>query len=197
MEANRDTPPNVMNFAVIAALFEGGLAIFAVSLGWAIDIRPMASFHWSWIDLAWGAAATLPPLGVLGACLYAPWKPFRVILRLMRMNILPHFRECRLIEIAIIALLAGLGEEMLFRPIVQGGLAQWIGSPYGLAAGLAASAIVFGLLHAITPAYAMLAGIIGLYLGVIWQINGNLLVPIAAHAIYDFLAIFVLLRKVK
>jgi uncharacterized protein len=197
MDAMPKNPPRLANFAVTAALFEGGLAVFALSLGWAFDSPPMASFHWSWMDLGWGVIATLPPLALLGICLYLPWEPLRRILRLLNESILPLFRECGIFEIAVIALLAGLGEEMLFRPIVQDGLARWIGGPYGPAIGLAAAAVIFGLLHSMTVAYAILAGVIGLYLGAIWLLSGNLLVPITAHALYDFLAIVVLLRMEK
>jgi uncharacterized protein len=197
MDAEQNNPPRVMNFVVLAAAFEGGLALFALSLGWALGIRPMDSFHWSWADLGWGGIATLPPLALLGLCLYLPWEPFRRIVRLLNSTILPNFRECGLIELAVIALLAGLGEEMLFRPILQGGLAQLIGSPYGPAFGLIAAAIVFGLLHSMTVTYAILAGVIGLYLGAIWLFTGNLLVPITVHALYDFLALAAMLKMHK
>ncbi len=194
MDAKQYQVVHIANFAVTAALFEGGLAIFALSLGWAFDIPPMASFRWSWIDFGWGVAATIPPLGLLGLCLYLPWRPFQRILRLLNQTILPLFRECRLIEIAMISVLAGLGEEMLFRPIVQEGLAHWIGSPYGTVLGLIAAATIFGLLHGMTVTYAILAGVIGLYLGSIWLLTGNLLVPITVHALYDFLALAALTK---
>jgi uncharacterized protein len=194
MDAMQNNAPRVMNFAVTAALFEGSLAIFALSLGWAFNVPPMDSFHWSWIDLGWGGIATLPPLALLALSLYLPWEPFQRIVRLLNQTILPHFRECALFEIAVIAFLAGLGEEMLFRPIVQEGLSHWIGSAYGPALGLTAAAIVFGLLHGMTVTYAILAGVIGLYLGGIWLLNGNLLVPITTHALYDFLALAALLK---
>ena len=80
---------------------------------------------------------------------------------------------------------------------MQDGLAQWIGLPYGPALGLTAAAIIFGLLHGMTVTYAILAGVIGLYLGVIWLLTGNLLVPITVHALYDFLALVILLKAKK
>jgi uncharacterized protein len=190
-------PPPPMNFAVTAAAFEGGLAIFALSLGWAFSLAPMDSYHWSWADLGWGGVATLPPLAILGLCLYLPWEPFRRILRILARTILPLFRQCGLFEIAVIAFLAGLGEEMLFRSIVQKGLADWIGTHYGPAIGLATATLVFGMLHGITLTYAVIAGIIGLYLGLIWLYTGNLLVPITAHALYDFLAILIMRTTIK
>jgi hypothetical protein len=35
----------------------------------------------------------------------------------------------------------------------------------------------------------VLAAIVGIYLGAIWLLTGNLLVPIVAHAVYDFVAL--------
>jgi membrane protease YdiL (CAAX protease family) len=188
------TPPN---FAVLAATFEGSLVFIALSWGWMIDISPTDSLHWSWLDLCWGVLATIPPLIVLGLCLYLPWEPFRRILRLLDETILPLFRDCRPFEIAVIAILAGLGEEMLFRPIVQEGMAQWIGGASGPVLGLLIAAILFGLLHKLTITYAILAGLIGLYLGGIWLLSGNLLVPITAHGLYDFASIMILLKLHK
>lgn len=185
------------NFAVMAATFEGSLVFVALSLGWAFDIFPLETLHWSWMHLGLGVLATIPPLVLLGACIYLPWQPFRQIILLSEQTILPLFRTCRPMEIAVIALLAGLGEEMLFRPIVQEGMAREIGLPFGPVVGLVVAAIIFGLLHKLTITYAILAGLIGLYLGIIWMLSGNLLVPITAHALYDFLAIVILLKSKK
>jgi membrane protease YdiL (CAAX protease family) len=194
MDSMQDNSPSKPNFAVMAAIFEGSLAIFALLLGWLFGIAPLANFHWSWLDLLWGVIATLPPLALFAVCLYLPWRPFRRILQLMHHSILPLFRECAAREIAVISLLAGLGEELLFRSIVQAGFSQWLSSPYGTLLGLCAAAIIFALLHPMTFTYSIIAGVIGLYLGVIWLLTGNLLVPITTHALYDFLAITAMLR---
>jgi membrane protease YdiL (CAAX protease family) len=53
--------------------------------------------------------------------------------------------------------------------------------------------VLFGLLHPITPTYAVLAALMGAYLGGVWLASGNLLVPIVAHALYDFIALAYLL----
>jgi membrane protease YdiL (CAAX protease family) len=53
---------------------------------------------------------------------------------------------------------------------------------------------LFGLLHFITPSYALFAGLTGLYLGGLWILTRNLLVPITAHGAYDFLALVYLTR---
>jgi membrane protease YdiL (CAAX protease family) len=59
---------------------------------------------------------------------------------------------------------------------------------------LVVSSVLFGLLHPITPTYAVLAGLIGAYLGGVWLANGNLLVVVIVHALYDFIALIYLLR---
>ena len=111
--------------------------------------------------------------------------------------IVPMFKNCTWVELAAISLLAGLGEELLFRGVFQAAMAEWTGdflphSPAGAMVGdwiaIVGVAIVFGLLHAVNAAYAVLATLMGLYLGWLWMATGNLAVPIVAHAVYDFLA---------
>jgi membrane protease YdiL (CAAX protease family) len=190
---------DTISFAVAAALFEGGLAVLAACIGWAIERPPLLTFQFNVIDLLWGISATFPPLLLLWLCVKFPWRPFAKIMQILDETFVPLFRQCRILELAVIALLAGLGEEMLFRGIVQAWVTDKVGEPYGVAVGLGVSAAIFGLLHSITLAYAILAAVIGLYLGVIWRAADNLLVPITSHALYDFLALiyFVRLRESK
>jgi membrane protease YdiL (CAAX protease family) len=60
---------------------------------------------------------------------------------------------------------------------------------------LAVTSGLFGLLHPITPAYIVMAGLLGAYLGAVWIVTGNLLTVIVAHALYDFLALRILLHR--
>ncbi len=92
--------------------------------------------------------------------------------------------------IIAVSLLAGFGEELLFRGVIQAGLEQLTGT----ATGLVLASLIFGLLHAITPAYFILATIMGLYLGLLYQLTGNLLIPCLVHALYDWAAITWYLR---
>ena len=85
-----------------------------------------------------------------------------------------------LVSIAL-GLAAGVGEEMLFRGVLQYELAARIGQ--GVALGV--TAVIFGFLHAITPTYALLATLASLYFGYLYQTTGNLAVPITTHALYD------------
>ena len=89
-----------------------------------------------------------------------------------------------------ISILAGICEEILFRAVIQGGLVE----PVGTLAALLLASIAFGLAHLITLAYAITAALIGLYLGGLWILTGNLLAPVVAHAVYDAVALIYLVR---
>lgn len=192
-------PPE--NFPLMAAIFEGGLVVVALGLGWLLGVDPLATFPRDWVGVGWGAAwglaATLPPLAVLWLCMKYPVRPFRELFEVVDTLLVPLFRTCRVADMAVISVLAGLSEEMLFRGVVQALAAGWVEGPLGVWLGLAVAAVLFGLAHRITTTYAVLASVIGLYLGGIWLISGNLLVPIVAHAAYDFLVLVYLVKLRK
>ena len=53
---------------------------------------------------------------------------------------------------------------------------------------------MFGLVHAITPTYFVLASLAGAYLGGVYALTGDIAAPIVAHAVYDFVVLLVLVR---
>jgi hypothetical protein len=89
------------------------------------------------------------------------------------------------LRIAAISLGAGVSEELLFRGVAQ----SWTQNHYGVVAGLILPSIIFGLLHARNAMYAVIAGSVGLYLGVLFLITGDLVAPIVTHALYDYIAL--------
>jgi uncharacterized protein len=183
------------NPALTAAAFEGSLVAVAIVLGWLLNIRPLATFQFDLRDAILGIVATLPLLIVLWLCLKLPLRPLRSIVQILDEMLAPMFRECGYMQLAILAALAGVGEEMLFRGIVQATAAEWIGGPYGDMLGLLSAAVLFGLLHFVTPTYAVLAGLIGLYLGWLWLADGNMLTPMIVHGLYDFLALAYFVKR--
>jgi membrane protease YdiL (CAAX protease family) len=147
--------------------------------------------RWDAGDAAWGAAATLPLLPVLLLSARSSWPPLARIRRFVDAVVRPWFAACTWPDLATIALAAGVGEELLVRGVIQPALGRLLGA----GPALAAASVLFGLLHPITPTYAVLAALIGAYLGGVWLASGNLLVPIVAHALYDFIALAYLLRR--
>ena len=177
-----------------ATIFEGSLGVLAIGLGWLLQTPPAREVHWTLSAVGLGAAASLPALAVMLLCSRVPIGPTREMIRVVDQLVVPLFRGCRLWELALISVVAGFGEEMLFRGVTQQALAVWFGGDYGPWVALVVTSILFGFLHLITPAYAILASLIGLYLGWLWIATGNLLVPVAAHALYDFLVLVYLVH---
>lgn len=164
----------------------------AIGLAWLLDIDLWAITAFDFAA-GWHSAAALAPLLVLFFVTYRwPWGPLRRIKELLLDVMGPPLSACRWFDLPLLAGLAGLGEELLFRGVLQTGLDRWAGS----AVGLGIAGIAFGLVHAVTPTYAVLAALIGVYLGgllYVWE-PPNLLVPIVVHAVYDLVA-FVILRN--
>lgn len=198
--------PSTWSFALLAAAFEGGLAIFAVGLGWLLGYPPLATLRLTTEACRQGFLAVLPPLILLAVCVWKPLGIFAEVMRAVDELVVPLLKDCRMVEVAIVSLLAGLGEEMLFRGVLQASIADWIRPALAaeqgpaqaaqIAAWLAAIAVavLFGLMHYVNRGYALVAGLIGLYLGWLWIATGNLLAPIITHAVYDFLAIEYLVK---
>jgi uncharacterized protein len=191
------------SFPMQAALFEASLVFLAMFFGWLLSVSPLETAQFNARAIFRGLLAVVPLFGMLVACQRISWSPIRAVHRVMDDLIVPMFQNCTWMELAMISLLAGLGEELLFRGVFQASLREWTGvflqhSPAGALAGdwiaIVGVAIVFGMLHAVNVAYAVLAALMGIYLGWLWMFTGNLVVPIIAHAVYDFLALGYILR---
>ena len=176
---------------VLAALaIEGGLGAAAILAGWLLGMNPLNLVVWDWRALAWGSLAALPVLGGLLLAERLPFWPFGDVAEVVDQLLRPLFEKSTLLEMAVISISAGIGEELFFRGLLQEGLARWIGGPLGVCLALVVASLLFGLLHAINSAYVVLASVMGFVLGGLWLVSGNLLVPIAMHAVYDFLGWF-------
>lgn len=178
-------------FLSIAALFYCGLLSGAFLFGWLSGVDPFRHFVADWTAVAWGIAGTVPIFLFFLAAYRIPLRPFREIRRFLVEMLGPLLASCRWYDLICLALLAGVCEELFFRGWLQVWLEGW--GPY---VGLIGSNIVFGLAHCITALYAIVAGTIGIYLGLLFDASGerNLLVPIITHALYDYLGFLVVLR---
>jgi hypothetical protein len=184
-------PMPTSRLLTLAVLIEGGLGVLAWALGWVVGLSPGATLTWRSLDVGVGLAATMPMLVLFGVMARSRWRPLARIRRFLVRAVGMMFGSCSGLDLALIAAAAGIGEELLFRGLIQGALGRWLGA----APALIAASLVFGLAHLITPLYAVLATLLGAYLGALWLLTGNLLSPIAAHAAYDFLALVWLVRR--
>jgi len=82
----------------------------------------------------------------------------------------------------LLGIAAGLGEELVFRGILQYELGERIGEE---AVAIGITSVIFGLLHAVTPLYAVLATVASVYFGFLYMQTQNLAVPIICHGLYD------------
>lgn len=181
----------------MAVMVEGGLALTAAILAWLLGVRLRDQFP------AWGAPlAAATARGVLAAV------PMLVLFWiLIRSNhpALTHLRDQvewlvremfpagSAAQFGLVALLAGVGEELLFRGVIQAKVAEWT-TP---ATGLVVASLLFGAAHALSRLYFVLATVIGFYLGWFALYFGELVTPIVAHSLYDFVALVYLSRTGK
>jgi membrane protease YdiL (CAAX protease family) len=174
----------------IGVAFEAALVPLAWLLGWLFDQPPLAGLRLDAAGAALGVAATLPMLLVFAAVLRWPVGPLIRIRQFFDDVVRPLMRGCGLLDLALLSLVAGVGEELVFRGVLQPALVRRL----GLGPGLVLASLLFGLLHPITVTYVILAAGLGLYLGVVAWAGGNLLPVMVAHALYDFLVLAYLLR---
>ena len=186
-----DSESTTRRIVWLAAAFEGGLALLALGLGWLPGVQaPLPKIHWIARDAAWGIVGCLPLLVIFFICVRWPVGPLVRIKQLSEEFIRDWFSSCTLLQLALISLLAGIGEEMLFRGVIQDTLTAWT-NPL---TGIVLASLLFGLMHPITPFYIILAALMGAFLGWIFIITENLLPPIITHGLYDFLALTYLTR---
>jgi CAAX protease family protein len=164
---------------------EAGLLLLAWGLSRWMDISPLQQLRPTLSALVWGIAATGPLLLGLRWVLTTRWTPARDLVSLVVDQLGPLLAGRSVLELGALAVLAGVSEEILFRGVLQAGLGRIL--PEVLALGLASA--LFGLVHFVTREYALLAGVMGLYLGTLFLLQGSLLAPIVSHALYDFVAL--------
>lgn len=168
---------------IIALLVEGITMALAVILAryYNIDLLPLSGNFIR--DTLIGAAGAFLPFCFFVFLMSEKTKDiswFRSIRKIVTNDIKAIFLNAELIDIIIIALIAGIAEEMLFRGVLQ------------VRFGIVTASIVFGLLHYISPAYVIIAALMGLYMGAFYYFSNSLLVPIQIHFLYDLAALIYL-----
>ncbi len=200
--ADLDSMPDV-NVLKLGLIVEGGMLGLALVLGWFgfhDQRQPLNQLDWEFGTRAivWGLVATLPML--LFLVTFHFWRPafFEPMRAFVETKIKPMFQRSTLFDFLVISLLAGLGEEMLFRWCLQGGITSVLETRIGLTAavvvGLVAASVIFGICHWVNSAYGMTTIVIGAYLGAVMIWSGSWIVPAVAHALYDFVALIYISR---
>ena len=165
---------------MVALLTQGGLIALAWWSARALDIPPQ-----------WGTPVRDTLIG-LGVAVLLGWFNYLLLTRApsnwivdgvrsaYRETIVPLFGRLSLAGAIAIGAAAGIGEEWLFRGVVQPLL------------GLALSSVIFGLAHVgglrMLP-FGVWATGMGLIMGALAILTGGLTAPMVAHGVYDVLAL--------
>jgi membrane protease YdiL (CAAX protease family) len=164
-------------------------------LAWALSrwlgISPTEHLRLSLETVVWGVAATGPLLAGLAWMLTTRYGPVHRLVTLVVEQLGPLLVGRSVVELALLAAIAGISEEVLFRGVVQVALARVLPGGWALVAASAA----FGLAHFASRTYALMAGVMGLYLGGLFLLQGSLLTPIITHALYDLVALVLVARR--
>ena len=169
----------------LALLSQGALAASAAGAAWLLDL-----------DLAWGAPFRDSVIGLGGAAILGGanhallrWAPSTWVVKGVRAVyhevLVPLFGTLSTAAIIVIGIAAGVGEEWLFRGVLQSTV------------GLLPASLAFGAAHvgsrAMLP-FGVWAAVMGLALGSLAMVTGGLLAPMVAHAVYDILALLYVRR---
>lgn len=117
--------------------------------------------------------------------------PISRSLREVCKQLIPIFEGMSFWQVAILSLMAGIGEELLFRGFLQ----QWLTGFYAIEVAIGIAAVIFGLLHFATFSYFLLTTALGAAFGIAYYLTGSLLLIMSWHAFYDLLAIWIFTRR--
>ncbi len=161
---------------------EGALLIVALGLMWWSDLIPTIDPDLVSIGagLLFGVVAAALAVGLANTA----GPGFRRIRQDFDLMI-GLFSNLRLIDLALISVLAGVCEEALFRGFIQ----TWIGTWTSPVLAIAGAAVIFGLTHAISRPYVVFVTILGAALGLLYHLTGSLVSVMLAHAVYDLIAL--------
>ena len=164
----------------VALAAEGALALVGLAWSWIRHI-PLAGGP-PLLSLAAGTSAALLLAALYGWLLRSgpDVAPVQAMRRLYHGLLRPVFGNLGLPAIVLISVVAGVGEEILFRGVLQQEF------------GLFVASLAFGAAHVGSRGMVVLgawAAATGFALGGLALATGGLIAPIAAHALYDALAL--------
>ena len=174
-------------FFEVAFLFEFGMGVVAVVIAWSFGLRLWN--HFSVDSASLGVSIVATGLALLFYLLLRslPFACFRRTVDLVRAIFRSELQSLPTWKLALLALAAGFGEELLFRGLLQKGLCNLSDGNEPII--IVAVSLLFGLLHCLSKTYVILAFLISVYLGLLFLWTDNLFVVITVHALYDFVVL--------
>ena len=187
-----------MMMTVAAVQVEGGLAVLAIVIAWFAGISLRDMFVLEPFPILIAVVGTVPMLVFCRLVYVLPFKTVEFTRRFLQSVYRDFIRHCTVIQLLLVAIMSGVGEELMFRGILQTSITNGCGGgTWGLAIGIVLTSALFGLVHPINKLYVFLCFVIGIYLGLLFAWSGNnLIVPIIIHAIYNFVIFLAMPRMV-
>jgi membrane protease YdiL (CAAX protease family) len=181
-----------------AAWFELSLGFIAILLGAVIGINPrehlprgwpLAQFDWLWIARSIAIAVPFAFLLLVLVQLIGrlPLDPLNRLEQITKNQLRSTLGPSTIPQLIILSLAAGVGEELLFRGLIQNAFLS-LYSPTTLAGALPAiicASIAFGFAHPISKSYILVTTLIGLLFGFVYWHYKDLLACVLAHSLYD------------
>ena len=132
---------NPDNFFKKACVFESALILVAVVLGWIANINPFENLYFSELAIVYGVIGTMPLFLLFLVMRQMQSESVVKIKELLFEALGPNFHRYHWTDLLVLAAIAGLSEELLFRGVIQ----PWMESSWGMTTGLIGSNVIFGL----------------------------------------------------
>ena len=190
------SPAMMMTLAAVQV--EGGLALLAIVIAWFAGITLRDMFVIQSLHFLLAVVGIVPVLVLCRLVYIMPFKSVEFTRRFMHSFYKDFIRHCSVIQLLLVAIMSGFGEELLFRGILQTSITNGCGGGMlGAAIGVTASSLLFGIVHPINKLYVFLCILISVYLGLIFAWSGdNLFVPMIIHAFYNFIVFLAMPRLI-
>ena len=175
--------------ASAALLFQGGIGVVGFIAILLFDI-PVQNDGLSWLQsTGWGCLGAFATYGLLILLTRIPGLLPDDLERQMR-NLHAFAASFGASVLVALCVVAGVGEELLFRGAVQG----WLAGSLGEITAIVVASLLFGLVHYISFTYFLVATGLGLLLGTAYALSDSLSLVMIWHAVYDMVALYCLLR---
>ncbi len=186
-----------------ACCLELGLGLFALVMGGAFgvevrsNIPALSDGERCATGLLIGSAAGILMAIVMQGISKIPLRSIQALNEVASVQLWSLLKGLSTAQLIVLALTAGVGEELLFRGWLMQSITGSVStcSMESLVAGIIGSSILFGFAHPISRMYVFLAFLMGCFFGILYWCTNNLLVPIAAHWIYDAILMVAFVRS--
>jgi membrane protease YdiL (CAAX protease family) len=167
--------------APTACLIIGGLLIYYTQTPWQLGVK------YAFLSTVWGITFAI---ATFAAVVFVTRLPLSYSLRNVCRQLLPIFKGMAFWKVVVLSLMAGIGEELLFRGFLQ----QWLDGFVSVSLAIGIAAVIFGVLHFASVSYFLLTAFLGAAFGIAYHLTDSLLLIMSWHAFYDLLAIWVFSR---